>query len=85
MGTMFFVSWYIHNKEENAWNATIVDQYDDLSAAKKAYHTQLSMYINDPKFDSVAVILTNSYGGTEMHEYWANYIPPEPPTPEVEG
>ena len=78
METMFFVSWYIHNKEEKAWNATIVDQYSDLSAATKAYHEQLAMYIDDPTFDSVAVVLTNSYGGTEMHEYWSNYVAPEP-------
>ena len=37
METMYFVSWYIHNKTEDAWNAVIVDQYSDLSAAKKAY------------------------------------------------
>ena len=78
MDTMFFVSWYIHNKNENAWNAVIVDQYSDLSAAKKAYHEQLAMYISDPQFDSVAVLLTNSMGGLEMHEHWTDYVAPEP-------
>ena len=79
--TRFFVSWYIHNKEKNEWNATIVDQYGSLEAAKKAYHTQLGMYIDDPQFDSVAVILTNSYGGPEMHECWQETQPE--PTPEA--
>ena len=80
METMYFVSWYIHNKTDNVWNATIVDQYNDLSAAKKAYHTQLSMYINDDQFDSVAVILTDSIGHLLMSEYWTNYVAPEPNT-----
>ena len=85
METMYFVSWYIHNKTENAWNATIVDKYNDLSAAKKSYHEQLAMYINGDDFDNVSVLLTDSYGNKLMGEWWTNYIPPEPPTPEVEG
>ena len=84
MKTMYFVSWYIHNKKEDVWNATIVDQYDDLSAAKKSYHEQLSMYINGEDFDSVAVILTDSYSNTIMHEYWTNYVEPSP-EPNTEG
>ena len=79
LGTIYLVSWCIHNKNENAWNATIVDKYDDISAAKKAYHAQLSMYIDDPQFDSVAVTLTDSYGNKIMSEWWA---PAEEPTPE---
>ena len=70
LDTMFFVSWYIHNKTTNEWNGTIVDRYTSLSAAKKVYHEQLSMYINDPQFDSVCVMLTNSLGGVEMSETW---------------
>lgn len=69
--TIYLVSWCIHNKSENAWNATIVDQYTDISAAKKAYHGQLSMYIDDPSFDSVSVMLTDSYGNKIMSEWWA--------------
>ena len=74
--TRFFVSWFIHNKKTDEWNATIVDQYETLAEAKKAYHTQLGMYIDDPQFDSVAVVLTNSYGGTEMHECWQEETEP---------
>ncbi len=79
METIYFVSWYIHNKEENVWNGTIVDQYTDYSAAKKAYHTQLSMYIDDPKFDCVSVILTDNYGATRMSECWDIRVAPQPP------
>ena len=78
METMYFVSWYIHNKKTNEWNATIVDKYNDLSAAKKSYHEQLAMYINGDDFDSVSVLLTDSYGNLKMGEWWTNYVAPEP-------
>ena len=81
MKTMYFVSWYIHNKKTNEWNATIVDQYEDLSAAKKSYHEQLAMYINGEDFDSVTVLLTDSCNNKIMGEWWTNYVAPEP-TPE---
>ena len=68
--TMFFVSWYIHNKKTNEWNGTIVDKFSDYSAAKKKYHEQLAMYIDGEDFDSVCVMLTNSLGGVEMSEVW---------------
>ena len=77
MKTMYFVSWYIHNKTTGEWNATIIDKYDDLSVAKKSYHEQLAMYINGEDFDSVAVILTDSYGNNLMSEWWSNYVAPE--------
>lgn len=76
--TIYLVSWCIHNKSENVWNATIVDQYTSISAAKKAYHGQLSMYIDDPNFDSVSVMLTDSYGNKIMSEWWAPTEEPEP-------
>ena len=82
---IYLVSWCIHNKDENKWNATIVDQYTDLSAAKKSYHAQLSMYIDDPTFDSVAVMLTDSYGNKIMSEWWMPVVEPEPEPPVDEG
>ena len=79
---MYFVSWYIHNKETNEWNATIVDKYAEFDAAKKEYHRQLSMYINDEQFDSVAVMLTDSLGNRIESDFWEA---PEPePNPEPE-
>lgn len=70
MEIMYFVSWYIHNKTEGEWNATVVDKYSSLSAAKKEYHRQLSMYIDDPQFDNVVVTLTDSLGNQVMAELW---------------
>lgn len=84
METIFFVSWYIHNKTTNEWNGVIVDQYNDYSAAKKAYHSQLGMYINDDQFDCVTVILTDNYGSMRMSDCWDVRVAPEPPEPNEE-
>ena len=67
---MYFVSWYIHNSAENVWNGMIVDQFSDLMAAKKEYHRQLAMYINEENFDRGSVMLTDSLGNRVMSEFW---------------
>lgn len=71
LATKYFVLWFIHNKETGKFEGMIVDQYDSYSAAKKEYHRQLSMYIDDPQFDSVAVDLMDSCGNKLDNEYWS--------------
>ncbi len=66
----YFVSYFLHNKENDGWAYKVVASYNDLSAAKKAYHTELSTYINSTTYDNVAVSLTDSYGNKIMSEYW---------------
>ena len=79
---VYFVSWYIHNKITDEWNATIVDKFFDYDSAKKEYHRQLSMYINDEQFDSVAVMLTDSLGNRKQSEFWQ--APAPEPNEEAE-
>lgn len=78
METVYFVSWYIHNKDNDGWAFKVVGKYNSLDAAKKQYHTELSNYINSAAYDNVAVLLTDSYSNTIMHEWWSNYVAPEP-------
>ena len=78
MATVYFVSWYIHNKDNDGWAFKVVGKYNDLDSAKKQYHTELSNYINSAAYDNVAVLLTDSYSNTIMHEWWSNYVAPEP-------
>ena len=78
MKTVYFVSWYLHNKENDGWAFKVVNKYDTLDAAKKQYHSELSNYIDSAVYDSVAVMLTDSYSNMIMHEYWTNYVEPEP-------
>lgn len=84
MDTMYFVSWYIHNKKDNEWNGTIVDQYTSYDAAEKSYHTQLGMYIDDEQFDSVAVFMTDSKANTIMSRWWHEEVAPTPEPNEGE-
>lgn len=66
----YFVSYYLHNKENDGWAYKVVNKYDDLGAAKKAYHSELANYIGGTAYDSVAVLLTDAYGNKIMGEYW---------------
>lgn len=81
MATVYFVSYYLHNKENDGWAYKVVNKYTDLDAAKKQYHTELSQYIDSAAYDNVAVLLTDSYGNKIMGEWWSNYVAPEPPEP----
>lgn len=75
----YFVSYFLHNKENDGWAYKVVGAYDDYSLAKKSYHNELSTYIGGNTFDKVAVTLTDSYGNQKMTEYWEA---PAEPTPE---
>lgn len=81
MDTVYFVSYYVHNKDNDGWAYKVDNKYTTLDAAKKQYHTNLSSFIDSPVYDNVAVLLTDSYGNTLMHEWWSNYVAPEPPEP----
>ena len=78
METVYFVSYYLHNKDNDGWAFKVVGKYNSLDAAKKQYHSELSNYINSAAYDNVAVLLTDSYSNTIMHEWWSNYVAPEP-------
>lgn len=78
VATVYFVNWYLHNKDNDGWAYKVEGKYTTLDAAKKVYHTQLSTYIDSAVYDQVAVTLTNSYGGTEMVESWSAPEEPEP-------
>jgi hypothetical protein len=77
MATVYFVSYFLHNKDNDGWAYKVVDKYTDLGLAKKAYHTELSKYIGGATYDSVAVTLTDSYGNKIMSEYWQMEVEPE--------
>lgn len=81
--TKYFVSYFLHNKVNGGWAYKVVNAYDDLSLAKKAYHNELANYLGSDTYDRVAVTLTDSYGNNKMDEYWEAPVEPEP-TPNVE-
>ena len=82
MGAKYFVSWYLHNKENDGWAYKIVNKYDTIDKAKKAYYGELANYVDSSAYDIVCVMLTDSYGNKVMSDFWTNYIPPEPESNE---
>ena len=77
----YFVSWYLHNKENDGWAYKVENKYLDLDSAKKAYHTLLGNYVGSSVYDSVAVILTDSLGNRIQGEFW---LAPQPEPNESE-
>lgn len=77
--TVYFVTYYLHNKDNDGWAYKVVNKYVDLQAAKKQYHTELANYIGAATYDSVCVTLTDSMGNVIMKEYDVKVEPePEP-------
>jgi hypothetical protein len=76
VATVYFVNWYLHNKENDGWAYKVDRKYDTIDQAKKAYHTQLSNYIDSAVYDQVAVTFSNPNGASEMVESWS--APEEP-------
>lgn len=78
---MYFVSWYLHNKENDGWAYKVENKYATIDAAKKAYYGLLANYVGSSVYDSVAVMLTDSLGNRVMSEFW---LAPQP-EPNEEG
>lgn len=76
MNTVYFVSWYLHNKENDGWAYKVVNKYTTLDAAKKQYFTELSSYVDSSVYDNVAVLLTDSNANVIMREWWSNFTEP---------
>ena len=77
MATVYFVSYFLHNKDNDGWAYKVVNKYTDIQAAKKQYHTELANYIGNAVYDSVCVTLTDSMGNVIMKEYDAKAEAPE--------
>lgn len=78
MGMVYFVTYFLHNKDNDGWAYKVVNKYNDLQAAKKQYHTELANYIGTAVYDSVCVTLTDSAGNTILKEYDVKADEPEP-------
>ena len=77
--TVYFVNYYLHNKDNDGWAYKVVNKYNDLTSAKKAYHTELADKIGVANYDSVTVVLEDSMGNQLMKENDVKVDPePEP-------
>ena len=70
METVYFVSWYLHNKNSGGWAYKVENKYTTKDAAEKAYYTLLGNYIGGDTYDNVTVIFTDSEGTIWAIKHW---------------
>lgn len=58
--TVYFVSWYLHNKNNDGWAYKVEGKYNTLEAAQKAFYTALSTYVGGDPYDLVLAMLIDS-------------------------
>lgn len=75
---VYFVNYYLHNKDNDGWAYQVVNKYVDLAAAKIEYHSQLANKIGVAAYDLVTVTLTDAYGNIIMRESDSKQAEPEP-------
>lgn len=84
MNVMYLVTYFRHNKTTggNAYKTELATE--SLDKAKKKYHALLGEYIDNPSFDFVSVVITDSFGNKIDGEYWAEPQPQPEPQPIAE-
>ena len=80
METKYFVARAFRYKASGNWEYSLVGAYDELSAAKQAYYSNMGSIIKSTN-DFAMVILYDSYGNKIMADYDSTYVAPEPPEP----
>lgn len=73
--TVYFVSWYLHNKNNNGWAYKVENKYTTKNAAEKAYYTLLGNYVGGDTFDVVVCILSDSRGEILEVKRWPELVP----------
>lgn len=77
METKYFVARaYRYANEGHAWEYNLVGMYDNLSAAKQAFHDNMGRIIKSTN-DFAMVILFDSFGNRIMADYDNTYVAPE--------
>lgn len=77
VSTVYFVSWYIHNKNNDGWAYKIEGKYNDLDTAEKVYFTTLGTYVGGNTYDVVVCILSDSDGHILEIKRWPEIVPEE--------
>ena len=70
MNVMYLVTYFRHNKTTGANAYKTELSTESLDEAKKKYHSLLGDCIDNPTFDFISVIITDSFGNRIIGEYW---------------
>jgi hypothetical protein len=82
MAPVYFVNYYLHNKDNDGWAYKVVGKYNNPDVAEKAYYGELENYVGGDEYDSVVVSLTDSLDNKLLSRYWT---PHEQPAPETQA
>lgn len=77
METKYFVARAFRYKSSGNWEYNLVGMYDNISAAKQAFHSTMGSIIKATN-DFAMVILYDSYGNKIMSDFDSTYEEPEP-------
>ena len=67
---MYFVSDFLHFKENDGWVYKCENRFSSLSAAEKSFHKLIGNNVDDGIHDVVTVLLTDSLGNTISSYSW---------------
>ena len=67
---VYFVSWYLHNAQNDGWAYKVENKYTSLDAAQKAYFGLCQQYIGGEVYNYVTVVLSNALGSVLMSYHW---------------
>lgn len=76
----FVVRAFRYANEGHSWEYKLVGMYDNISAARQAYFSNMGAIIKDSN-DFAMCILFDSYGNKLESAYDSTYVAPEPPEP----
>lgn len=76
METKYFVAEAYRYAESKKWEYALKGMYDDLAAAKQAYHARMAAIVK-PTNDICMVIIYDSYGNRIDSDFVSTYVEPE--------
>lgn len=74
---VYFVSYNVHNKDNNGWAYQIVNKYNTQPEAEADYYGELETKITGNPYDVGTVSLYDSLDHSIMSRHW-DYTAPEP-------
>lgn len=77
METKYFVARAYRYKESGNWEYNLVGMYNDLSTAKRAFHSNMGSIIKATN-DFAMAILFDSFGNKIMSDFDDTHEEPEP-------
>ena len=76
MAPVYFVNYYLHNKDNDGWAFKVVGKYNTETAAEAAYCDELGSKIDNPVYDVGVVSVTDSLNHNIVARSWDRSVEP---------